>query len=82
MGSAESSDIHSVGGDGTRLVGRFWPAEGRMRRLLLIVHGLKDHGGRYDELARAVRVRGTASAAFDLRGHGRSEGEAGFVRRF
>ena len=52
------------------------------RAVLGFLHGYGDHSGRYlaafDELAR----RGYAVQAYDARGHGRSEGRRGFVRRW
>ena len=44
------------------------------RGAVVIVHGLKDHSSRYDGFARRVVAEGFAVHAFDLRGHGRSEG--------
>jgi acylglycerol lipase len=82
MGASEGEDLASTGGDGTSLVGRLWPVGAPCRHLLLLVHGLKDHSGRYAEVAAALNARGIAVAAFDLRGHGRSGGERAWVRRF
>jgi alpha-beta hydrolase superfamily lysophospholipase len=41
---------------------------------VVIVHGLKDHSGRYAAFAELLAREGFAVHAFDLRGHGRSEG--------
>lgn len=82
MAVAGPEDLEVAGLDGTRLKGRLWSPEGTTRRLLVLVHGLKDHGGRYGELAGVLTSRGIAVAAFDLRGHGRSAGERAFVSRF
>jgi len=50
--------------------------------VLVVVHGLKDHGQRYGELASRAKARGVATYAVDLRGHGRSEGRRAWVGRF
>ena len=44
------------------------------RALVLIVHGVAEHGGRYDETARALAARGYGCYAVDYRGHGLSGG--------
>ncbi len=54
----------------------------RPRGVLVLVHGLSDHGGRYDGFAQAMAAHGFSTFALDLRGHGRSEGRRGHVRRF
>jgi len=67
--------------DGTRLHALRWPAEGR-RAVLLLSHGLGEHAGRYAPLARDLVPRGIEVHALDHRGHGRSGGTRGYVKRF
>lgn len=50
--------------------------------LLIIVHGLGEHSHRYHHLIENMSSRGIGAAAFDLRGHGRSEGRRGHIRSF
>jgi alpha-beta hydrolase superfamily lysophospholipase len=45
----------------------------------IVVHDLGDHGGRYDELARALSEAGLIVSLPDLRGHGKSEGPRGHI---
>jgi alpha-beta hydrolase superfamily lysophospholipase len=52
------------------------------RGALIVVHGLGDHAGRYDEFSAYIAARGIATFALDLRGHGRSGGRRGHVARF
>ena len=59
-----------------------WPVAGEARGELLVVHGLSEHGGRYEGLADAANTAGYAVAAVDLRGHGRSPGRRGHIRSF
>jgi alpha-beta hydrolase superfamily lysophospholipase len=68
--------------DGTKLLLQSWlPAE-KPRGVLILVHGLKDYGDRYAELATASAAAGFATYALDLRGHGDSEGDRVWVERF
>jgi alpha-beta hydrolase superfamily lysophospholipase len=49
---------------------------------VVIVHGLGEHSGRYGEVARHLTAAGYLVLAFDLRGHGRTEGPRGHARGF
>ncbi len=59
--------------DGIRLFVRRWDAE-RPRASCILVHGIAEHSGRYEGLARALTERGLSVWAMDNRGHGRSGG--------
>lgn len=48
--------------------------------VLIISHGLGEHGGRYAGLAHFLAKRGIAVYACDFRGHGRSSGQRGYIR--
>jgi alpha-beta hydrolase superfamily lysophospholipase len=67
--------------DGVRLHYRFWPAPAE-RAMLLVSHGLGEHGGRYAALAEDLVEHGITSYAIDHRGHGRSGGPRGHVAHF
>lgn len=69
------------GSGGIRLHYRCWdvaPARG----VVVICHGLGEHSGRYEELAHDFARGGLSTYALDHRGHGRSDGRRGHVRRF
>jgi len=70
-----------AGVGGTRLRTLSWTAEAPRGRVL-VVHGLGEHGGRFDVLARALVARGYSVLAYDHRGHGKSEGRPGHVSDF
>lgn len=67
--------------DGTGLRTLRWEATGTRGRVLL-VHGLGDHAARYGELAGVMNDAGLSVYAFDLRGHGRSDGPRGHTPSF
>lgn len=48
----------------------------------MIVHGVAEHGGRYDHISRWLLQRGVRVIVPDLRGHGRSGGIRTDVRSF
>lgn len=52
------------------------------RARLVLVHGYAEHRGRYRALVDELIAHGVACHAFDLRGHGESEGPRGHVDRF
>ncbi|QNP58503.1 alpha/beta hydrolase [Paenacidovorax monticola] len=65
--------------DGENLAVQDWPlAEGeRARATVLLVHGLGEHVGRYDALARRLNGWGFAVRGYDQYGHGESGGPRG-----
>ena len=64
--------------DGQPLCVHDWPLP-QARGGVLIVHGLGEHAGRYDRLARWFNARGCAVRAYDQRGHGQSPGPRGVL---
>ncbi len=59
-----------------------WLPEGEIRAVLLVVHGLAEHSGRYMNLVNRFVPLGYAVYGIDHIGHGRSEGLRLFVDRF
>ena len=57
-----------------------WLPEGEPRADVVIVHGYAEHSGRYQHVGEYLAGRGYAVHAFDLRGHGRSQGPRVLVR--
>ncbi|GJN38014.1 hypothetical protein PR202_gb27020 [Eleusine coracana subsp. coracana] len=59
---------------------RLWtPAAAEMRGILVIIHGLNEHGGRYLHFAEQLTARGFGVYAMDWIGHGGSDGLHGYV---
>jgi len=76
----QTSEHHCC--DGSRLVLRDWipsrqAATETQRPLVLIVHGLGEHSGRYARVATRLNAAGYAVRAYDQYGHGESSGSRG-----
>ncbi len=63
----------------SRLYQRVWLPEPTPHAMVLIIHGLAEHHARYDHVARYLNSEGYAVAAFDQRGHGRSDGRRAYI---
>jgi len=77
---SESGNFRSY--DGHELYEQWWRPQSDPRAAVVIVHGVCEHSGRYDEAAGFLTDRGYAVDAFDLRGHGKSEGKTVYVESF
>ena len=66
----------------TSLYYQCWLPDTEPRAVLVIAHGLAEHGGRYANVVDHLVPRGYAIYAPDHRGHGKSEGWRCYVERF
>ena len=66
--------------DGLRIGWRRWSPTGETRGVVVVLHGIGEHGGRYGEVATRFNDAGYVVAAMDFRGHGRSGGRRGDTR--
>lgn len=76
---ADSTLSTYTASDGDNLAVQDWhlPGDVRPRAMVLVVHGLGEHGGRYDTLARRLNGWGFAVRSYDQYGHGDSGGQRG-----
>jgi acylglycerol lipase len=86
MSEESVKEIQNVSGqmkavDGLELFWRGWIPE-TPAAVLLFVHGLSEHSGRYVKTASHFAGHGLACYAPDLRGHGNSQGLKVHVNRF
>jgi alpha-beta hydrolase superfamily lysophospholipase len=65
-----------------RVFYRRWEPAGPPARIVQIVHGYAEHGGRYAHVAEALTAKGAVVYADDHMGHGRSEGERALITNF
>lgn len=62
--------------DGTSLYGSEWLAD-NAKAVICLVHGLGEHGGRYQHVGEFLNSNHVSLFTADLRGHGMSEGKRG-----
>jgi alpha-beta hydrolase superfamily lysophospholipase len=77
--SADTTLTTFVASDGDNVVIQDWPLESgvALRGVVIIVHGLGEHAGRYDHVARQLNSWGFAVRGYDQCGHGESGGLPG-----
>ncbi|MBR5375873.1 MAG: lysophospholipase [Lachnospiraceae bacterium] len=56
----------------TKLAAYQWTPKGEVKAVLIIIHGMSEHMGRYDEMAQYLNTKGILVAGIDLLGHGKS----------
>lgn len=69
------------GSDDTELFYQTWTND-KIRGTFVITHGLAEHSECYHHVAKELCDDGWKVVAWDLRGHGRSEGKRGYVKDF
>jgi alpha-beta hydrolase superfamily lysophospholipase len=67
---------------GLTLLSRAWLPDAPARGAVAIIHGYAEHSARYEHVGASIARAGYAAHAFDLRGHGASEGPRALVRSF
>ena len=65
------------GNDGTSFYVQGWEPDAQPKAVVVLVHGLGEHVGRYPHVGKAFTDAGYVLAGFDLRGHGKSGGARG-----
>jgi alpha-beta hydrolase superfamily lysophospholipase len=64
---------------GLELYYQRWAPKSRYRAVLVFIHGFSDHSSRHPNLVNRVAASAKAVYSFDLRGHGRSPGQRGYI---
>ena len=59
-----------------------WLPDGVPLAVLIVIHGIAEHSGRYANIVNYFVPKGYAVYSFDLRGHGKSDGIRSHVERF
>ncbi len=77
--STESTLSTFIASDGDNIAIQDWPLAQvqTLRGVVILVHGLGEHAGRYDRVARRLNEWGFAVRGYDQYGHGESGGPRG-----
>jgi acylglycerol lipase len=67
--------------DGIRILTRHWPAV-TPRAGVLLIHGLGEHSGRWEEVGEQLAAAGLETFGWDHRGFGASAGERAWIDRW
>lgn len=65
--------------DGETIYAQKWILENNPKAIIILVHGLGEHIGRYDHVANYFNQRNIAMFGFDHRGHGKTTGRRGHI---
>ncbi|PCI68424.1 MAG: alpha/beta hydrolase [Piscirickettsiaceae bacterium] len=76
------SETQWVACDGTAMHAVRWLPDGEIKMVICLIHGLGEHSGRYQEMAEYYASFGVEVVSFDLRGHGKSDGQRGHCHDF
>lgn len=71
-----------IGVDGVSLYYQSWHPVEAPKAVLGIAHGLGGHSGLFGNVVNALVAKGYAAYGMDLRGHGRSSGQRGYINRW
>ena len=77
--TVESTLSTFIATDGNNVIVQDWPLDPTvtLRGVVVVVHGLGEHAGRYDHVARQLNAWGFAVRGYDQCGHGESNGARG-----
>ncbi len=77
--TTESTLSTFTASDGNNVMVQDWPLDptAKLRGVVIVVHGLGEHAGRYDHVARQLNAWGFAVRGYDQCGHGESSGARG-----
>ncbi len=81
-GATSAREVETTTADGVRLRGLLWSVDAP-RGVVVISHGFGEHASAYERIAVDLNRRvGVDVVGFDYRGHGRSPGARGVLRRY
>jgi acylglycerol lipase len=72
----DHKELNWTSSDGIKIYAQQWYVE-NPKAVVSIVHGMGEHSGRYDHVAKFLNANGFSVIAFDQRGHGKSGGKRG-----
>ncbi len=78
------TEFEWYGADGMPIFAQTWQPDNNLdlKAVICLVHGMGEHSGRYEHLAKFFANKNYAVIAFDHRGHGKSDGKRGHVASY
>ncbi|MBA3647940.1 MAG: alpha/beta hydrolase [Chitinophagales bacterium] len=71
------SELSWTASNGKKIFAQYWKPDTPPIALVCMVHGFGEHSGRYAHVAKFFSDNGIAMVAYDMIGHGKSEGKRG-----
>ena len=82
MQSSASRIDYGTNRNGERMLRRQWAPAGVPSAVVLIIHGIAEHCGRYEAVGAQLAEAGFGAVSYDQRGHGASAVRLGHVEKF
>jgi alpha-beta hydrolase superfamily lysophospholipase len=82
MRRVTSTRSPTVAADGTPIAVRHWPSPADPWASVVLVHGIAEHSGRYEDVGAWLSEAGLDVTSYDLRGFGGSGGRRAWVDRW
>lgn len=67
---------------GNKIFIRSWLPKQNTKKCILVIHGLGEHSGRYEDFALKLIKKNIGIYSLDLPGHGKSDGKKGHIKKF
>jgi alpha-beta hydrolase superfamily lysophospholipase len=74
--------LYSKGADNNQIWNYYWEPDSTPKAVIALIHGFGEHSGRYAHWALRFAERDIAFCAFDLPGHGKSDGKRGYTKSY
>ncbi len=75
-------EIYLSAEDRAKLYSQLWLPEGHQKAGIILIHGIGDYCERYKNIAKYFIENNFVVYVFDLRGHGKSEGRRGHIKKY
>jgi alpha-beta hydrolase superfamily lysophospholipase len=82
MQSSASRIDYGTNRNGERMLRRQWVPSGVPKAVVLIIHGIAEHCGRYEAVGAQLAGAGFGAVSYDQRGHGATAVRLGHVEKF
>ncbi len=77
--STSHFEFYWITSDGLTIYSQGWQPDSQPKAVICLLHGVGEYSGRYRPMGEFVTDSGYVLLSFDLRGHGKSEGQRGYI---